>query len=157
MRLLPVIAASLMAGVQASPVPQGTTGSQVSNAQYGAAIGHAAQAAIDGVGGIKNWNKKREAFVKAVVQGMWDRNPNKWDAPAAICYNKGYDLRVPTGMKGLRDQEVSSGPLKTDYDCFYMSGNNAFWSRGDGGSVNLYTVYDGNRCRFDSSSDLYCD
>ncbi|KAF4539140.1 hypothetical protein BFW01_g11779 [Lasiodiplodia theobromae] len=156
MRFLPVVAVALATGVQASPVPQ-TTGSQISTAQYGQAIGYAVQGAIDAVKGIKNWNKKRESFVKAVVQGMWDRNPDRNRAPAAICYNKGYDLKVPTGMFGLRDQEVSSGPLKTDYDCFYMTGNNAFWSRGDGGSINLWTMYDGNRCRFDDQSDLYCD
>lgn len=45
---------------------------------------------------------------------MWERNPDRNRAPAAICYNNGYDLKVPTGMFGLRDQEVSSGPLKTE-------------------------------------------
>lgn len=57
MRFLPVAVVALAAGVQASPVPQGTTGSQISNAQYGQAIGYAVQGAIDAVKGIKNWNK----------------------------------------------------------------------------------------------------
>ncbi|KAH7065623.1 hypothetical protein B0J12DRAFT_734924 [Macrophomina phaseolina] len=113
-------------------------------------MGYAAQGAIDAVKGIENWDSKREAFVKAVTQGMWERNPDRNAAPAAICYNRGYDLKVPTDMFGLRDREVY-------YDCFYMKGNNAFWSRGDGGSVNLHTFYDSNRCRLDDKSDLYCN
>ncbi|KAB2573531.1 hypothetical protein BFW01_g5093 [Lasiodiplodia theobromae] len=156
MRFTSVAIAALAVAVNASPVPLNTEGA--SNVQYGQAIGEAVEGAIAAVNGIKNWNKKREAFVKALTQSMWDHNPDPSEAVAAICYNDGYALRVPTGMLGLRSESVSSGPLHTSYDCFYMKGNNAFWSQGDGGSVNLWTVYNGNRCSFDhSTSDLTCN
>ncbi|KZL64627.1 hypothetical protein CT0861_07509 [Colletotrichum tofieldiae] len=106
------------------------------NVAYGKAIYAAGAAAVSQVSGISNWNKAREQFTQLITQIMIDHNPNPKEAVAAICYNKGYDVKDPKGIYGLRSEELSVWPAKTDYDCFYMGKNNAFWSRGDGGTIN---------------------
>ncbi|KAJ4175377.1 hypothetical protein NW759_017723 [Fusarium solani] len=50
----------------------------------------------------------------------------------------------------LRNADSSS------YDCFYMGRDNAFWSYGDGGNINLHARWYSGVCRFDDKSDLYC-
>ncbi|KAF4764072.1 hypothetical protein N7455_011046 [Penicillium solitum] len=126
------------------------------NVAYGKAIYAAGAAAVSQVKSLKNWNKSREQFIQLVTQGMVDHNPDPETAVAAICYNKGYGIKDPEGIYGLHSETLSVWPLSTDYDCFYMGKNNAFWSYGDGGSINLYTRWQHGVCRFDDKSDLYC-
>ncbi|CAI7653985.1 unnamed protein product [Penicillium discolor] len=147
-----------------------------SNVAYGQAIYAAGAAAVKQVKGLKNWNKSREQFTQLgkkkeshsflwrsrantsfpVTAGMMDHNPDPKTAVAAICYNKGYGIKDPEGIYGLHSEKLSVWPASTDYDCFYMGRNNAFWSYGDGGSINLYTRWQHGACRFDDKSDLYC-
>ncbi|CAG8909603.1 unnamed protein product [Penicillium egyptiacum] len=147
-----------------------------SNVAYGQAIYAAGSAAVNQVKGLKNWNKAREQFTQLgrkrgnyfclwkssannpfpVTQGMMDHNPDPKTAVAAICYNKGYGVQNPEGIYGLHSEKLSVWPASTDYDCFYMGKNNAFWSYGDGGTINLFTRWYHGACRFDDKSDLYC-
>ncbi|KAF4959406.1 hypothetical protein FSARC_10731 [Fusarium sarcochroum] len=127
-----------------------------SNVAFGQAIYAAGEATYKQVKAISNWNKAREQFVKGVTQIMMDHNPDPKTAVAAICYNKKYGIKDPKNIYGLRSEDLSIWPAKTDYDCFYMGRGNAFWSQGDGGSINLWTRWQGGACRFDKSSDLYC-
>ncbi|KAF9873622.1 hypothetical protein CkaCkLH20_08732 [Colletotrichum karsti] len=132
------------------------TGS-ANNVGYGQAIYAAGSAAISQVKSLSDWNKAREQFTQLTTQIMMDHNPNSTEAVSAICYNKAYDVQDAKGIYGLRSEELSVFPAKTDYDCFYMGKNNAFWSQGDGGTINLYTRwYSNSGCRFDDQSDLYC-
>ncbi|OLN97844.1 hypothetical protein CCHL11_02573 [Colletotrichum chlorophyti] len=127
-----------------------------SNVSYGQAIYAAGAAAVNQIKGLKNWNKAREQFTQLMTQIMMDHNPNPGVAVAAICYNKDYDVKDPRGIYGLQSESISVWPAHTNYDCFYMGRNNAFWSRGDGGTINLYTRYYSPPCRFDDQDDLYC-
>ncbi|CAP80524.1 Pc12g08970 [Penicillium rubens Wisconsin 54-1255] len=144
-----------------------------SNVAYGKAIYAAGSAAVNQIKGLKNWNKAREQFTQLgkergnlwkssannsfpVTQGMMDHNPDPKTAVAAICYNKGYGIQNPEGIYGLHSEKISVWPASTDYDCFYMGKNNAFWSYGDGGTINLFTRWQHGACRFDDKSDLYC-
>ncbi|KAJ6160195.1 hypothetical protein N7497_004732 [Penicillium chrysogenum] len=127
-----------------------------SNVAYGKAIYAAGSAAVNQIKGLKNWNKAREQFTQLVTQGMMDHNPDPKTAVAAICYNKGYGVQNPEGIYGLHSEKISVWPASTDYDCFYMGKNNAFWSYGDGGTINLFTRWQHGACRFDDKSDLYC-
>ncbi|CAG8174143.1 unnamed protein product [Penicillium nalgiovense] len=126
------------------------------NVAFGQAIYAAGSAAVNQVKGLKNWNKAREQFTQLVTQGMMDHNPDPETAVAAICYNKGYGIQNPEGIYGLHSEKLSVWPASTDYDCFYMGKNNAFWSYGDGGTANLFTRWQHGACRFDGKSDLYC-
>ncbi|CAI7612917.1 unnamed protein product [Penicillium glandicola] len=126
------------------------------NVAWGQAVYAAGEAAVKQVNQLKDWNKAREQFTQLTTQIMIDRNPDPNTAVAAICYNMGYNVQNSDGIYGLRSQEISIWPASTDYDCFYMGKNNAFWSEGDGGSINLYTRAYTGACRFDDKSDLYC-
>ncbi|KAK6207857.1 hypothetical protein QIS74_12938 [Colletotrichum tabaci] len=106
------------------------------NVGLGQIIYAAGSAAYNHVKSISNWNEAREQFTQLTTQIMIDHNPYPSVAVAAICYNKGYDVRDRRGIYGLTSQELAIWPLKTDYDCFYMGKNNAFWSQGDGGTIN---------------------
>ncbi|WQF75290.1 hypothetical protein CDEST_00304 [Colletotrichum destructivum] len=106
------------------------------NVGLGQIIYAAGSAAYNHVKSISNWNEAREQFTQLTTKIMIDHNPYPSEAVAAICYNKGYDVRDRRGIYGLTSQELAIWPLKTDYDCFYMGKNNAFWSQGDGGTIN---------------------
>ncbi|KAK7981503.1 hypothetical protein PG996_009194 [Apiospora saccharicola] len=131
----------------------------------GSAAGTAAataitKAAIEAAGNlikdVTNFDSARESFTKKTAADMWAKNPDPKKFAAAICYNESYDLRDPKGMDGLNSAKMSLGPLHTNYDCFYMTANNALFTRGDGGFVNLAFVSD-KRCTFDkSTADLTC-
>ncbi|KAK1976445.1 hypothetical protein LZ30DRAFT_666851 [Colletotrichum cereale] len=123
---------------------------------YGLAIYAAGAAAIKQIKGLSKWKPAREKFVQICTQTMMDHNPNPQQAVAAICYNNAYAIQDPKRIYGLRRREIAVWPAKSDYDCFYMGTNNTFWSQGDGGTVNLYTRYYTDVCRFDDQSDLYC-
>lgn len=56
----------------------------------------------------------REAFTKKTTEEMWARNPDYDKFPAAICYNKGYDLEDPKGMDGLLNAKMDLGVLNTE-------------------------------------------
>lgn len=89
---------------------------------------------------------------------MWSSNPDRSRYPAVACYNKGYSLRDNNGKAGLISARLSLGVLNTDYDCMYMTGNNQFYTHGDGGYINLAYQYDSGRCSFDGSTgDLSCN
>lgn len=125
-----------------------------------AAVTAIAEAAVKQAGTlisqIANFDNAREEFTKATVKSMADANPDPAKFVATICYNQGYDLENPAGMDGLTSVKITSGPLNTDYDCFYMTAPNAFFSRGDGGFINLAIMND-DRCTFDSATaDLRC-
>jgi hypothetical protein len=86
---------------------------------------------------IGNWNSAREAFTKSTVTAMWASNPdrNRWVAVA--CYNKAWDVANPAGISDVASVKLTRGLLHTDYSCFYMGRNNALWTRGDGGFINV--------------------
>jgi hypothetical protein len=57
---------------------------------------------------------------------------------AAVCYNMGYRITKPNQVRELSSVRFKSGVLNTDYDCFLMAGpDNAFYSEGDGGYINV--------------------
>ncbi|RAR08863.1 hypothetical protein DDE83_005780 [Stemphylium lycopersici] len=117
-------------------------------------VGVAATNAVDGLKSLANWDDAREAFTKATVNEMnKSRKPNE----AAICYNMAYDIKKPNQVRELASVQFKSGFLKTDYDCFFMYGpDNAFWSRGDGGFINV-AIQAGNQCSYDGKTgDVYC-
>lgn len=121
-----------------------------------AVVDAAVKAAGTLISQIANFDNAREEFTKATVKAMADRNPDPAKFVATICYNQDYDLENPAGMDGLTSAKITSGPLNTDYDCFYMTAPNAFFSRGDGGFINLAIMND-DRCTFDSkTADLRC-
>ncbi|KAF5025457.1 hypothetical protein F66182_2480 [Fusarium sp. NRRL 66182] len=126
------------------------------NVAYGRVIYAAGEAAYKQARRISNWNKARAEYIRLVTEMMMDRNPDSKTAVAAVCYNKKYGLKDPRNIYGLRSAEFSIWPASTDYDCFYMGRGNAFWSQGDGGSVNVHARWQRGVCRFDKSSDLYC-
>ncbi|RAL61617.1 hypothetical protein DID88_009654 [Monilinia fructigena] len=107
---------------------------------------------------LGQWNKAREVFTQTTTDQMWKRNPDYNRYPAAVCYNKGYHLRDPNGHTGRVKAKLSIGNfLKTDYDCMYMTGNNAFYTWAEGGYINLSYTYNGNRCSFNrANGDLTC-
>ncbi|KAK7926934.1 hypothetical protein PG985_003932 [Apiospora marii] len=105
---------------------------------------------------LANFENAREAFTKKTAEDMWAQNPDPAKYAAAVCYNMAYDLEDPQGMDGLTSAKMTLGPLHVDYDCFYMTANNALYTRGDGGFINL-AVFNDDRCTFDSNtSDLTC-
>ncbi|KAI4631233.1 hypothetical protein J4E81_005085 [Alternaria sp. BMP 2799] len=117
-------------------------------------VGVSGTAALNIAKDAIDWNAAREAFTKATVAEMIKRaGPGE----AAVCYNKGYDVTKPNQMRELSSVRFKSGVLNTDYDCFLMSGpDNSFYSRGDGGYINL-AIQSPSNCKFDSAtSDLYC-
>ncbi|KAK6827650.1 hypothetical protein PG990_009262 [Apiospora arundinis] len=116
----------------------------------------AIEAAAGLIKDLANFDNAREEFTKKTANAMWAANPDPAKFAAAICYNMGYDLQDPKGMDGLTSAKMTLGPLNTDYDCFYMTANNALWTRGDGGFINLAFVSD-KRCTFDrDTADLTC-
>ncbi|KAK8127373.1 hypothetical protein PG984_008481 [Apiospora sp. TS-2023a] len=116
----------------------------------------AIEAATNLIKDVANFNNAREEFTKKTAAEMWAKNPDPKKFAAAICYNESYDLRDPKGMDGLNSAKMSLGPLHTNYDCFYMTANNALFTRGDGGFINLAFVSD-KRCTFDkATADLTC-
>ncbi|KAK8042843.1 hypothetical protein PG994_013326 [Apiospora phragmitis] len=116
----------------------------------------AIDAATNLIKDLANFDNAREAFTKKTAEAMWAKNPDPAKFAAAICYNEAYDLEDPKGMDGLTSVKMTLGPLNTDYDCFYMTANNALYTRGDGGFINLAFVSD-KRCTFDSNTaDLTC-
>ncbi|EKG15814.1 hypothetical protein MPH_07017 [Macrophomina phaseolina MS6] len=119
-------------------------------------VGASATQGLNVAKSAADWNAAREAFTKETVKSMWDKRRNNNEA--AVCYNKGYEVSKPAQMRDLTSIRFKSGVLNTDYDCFYMWGpDNHFWSRGDGGFINLAIMHDKNACPFDSkTSDLFC-
>lgn len=125
-------------------------------AAVSAIVTKAVNAAGTLIGQIANFDNAREEFTKATVQAMSDANPDPEKFVATICYNMDWDLENPAGMDGLTSAKITSGPLNTDYDCFYMTAPNAFFSRGDGGFINL-AIMNSDKCTFDSeTADLRC-
>ncbi|KAK8105327.1 uncharacterized protein PG998_004203 [Apiospora kogelbergensis] len=116
----------------------------------------AVEAAAGLIKNLANFDNAREAFTKKTADAMWAANPDPKKYAAAVCYNMSYDLQDPKGMDGLISAKMTLGPLHTDYDCFYMTANNALYTRGDGGFINLAFVSD-KRCTFDrDTADLTC-
>ncbi|KAL2059729.1 hypothetical protein VTL71DRAFT_10221 [Oculimacula yallundae] len=114
-------------------------------------------AAIAEIKNIANFDAARQAFTKSAVSKMAAANTDKANFPGTICYNQGYRLQDPAGFTGLVSLELKSGLLKVDFDCFYMSKGNAFFSEGDGGFQNLATNSPAGACTFDSvTADLRC-
>ncbi|KKY30856.1 hypothetical protein UCDDA912_g09202 [Diaporthe ampelina] len=102
-------------------------------------VGIAIEIGADTIKNLGEWNEMREAFTKKTTSEMWARNP---------------DLQY--GMSGLASAKLELGMLKTDYDCMYMTGNNKFSTKNEGGYINLSYTYN-NRCSFDKrSGDLTC-
>ncbi|APA14930.1 hypothetical protein SS1G_14379 [Sclerotinia sclerotiorum 1980 UF-70] len=109
------------------------------------------------IANLGKWNETREKFTQATTLAMWNRNPDYNKFPAVACYNKGYHLRNPSGQDGRVSAKLSLGMLNTDYDCLYMTGNNAFYTHNEGGYINLSYRYNGGRCTFDKrTGDLTC-
>lgn len=104
------------------------------NVGYGQAIYAAGSAAISQVKSLSNWNKvkvqlistrspppatnteaqAREQFTQLTTQIMMDHNPNSTEAVSAICYNQGYSVKDPQGIYGLRSEDLSIFPAKTE-------------------------------------------
>ncbi|KAJ8063453.1 hypothetical protein OCU04_007329 [Sclerotinia nivalis] len=109
------------------------------------------------IANLGKWNETREAFTQKTTLEMWARNPDYNKFPAVVCYNKGYNVANPGGIDGKVSAKLSLGMLNTDYDCMYMSGNNAFYTHSEGGYINLSYRYNGNRCTFNKGNgDLTC-
>ncbi|KAF5869647.1 uncharacterized protein Bfra_010844 [Botrytis fragariae] len=109
------------------------------------------------IANLGKWNDAREKFTQTTTANMWSRNPDYNKYPAAVCYNKGYSLKNPAGIVGKVSAKLSLGLLNTDYDCMYMTGNNAFYTRSEGGYINLSYTYN-SRCSFDGKTgDLTCN
>ncbi|WYZ39334.1 hypothetical protein EsH8_III_001248 [Colletotrichum jinshuiense] len=124
---------------------------------FASVVTAAVHAAIGGLASMAFWNPVRENFVKNTVNRMYDNNPDIRRYPAAICYNKGYDVQRPAGVIGKVSAKLTLGALNTDYDCMYMEGNNQFYTRAEGGWINLGYAYDSNRCTHDrGTGDLTC-
>lgn len=100
---------------------------------------------------LKNWTPAREAFTKATAKEMWGKNPDPKKFAAAICYNMDYSVSDPSGVAGKVKVELKSGLLRTDYDCFFMSGGNTMKLKGDGGFINLAFNSD-SRCTYDRNT-----
>ncbi|KAJ4393369.1 hypothetical protein N0V93_002577 [Gnomoniopsis smithogilvyi] len=116
----------------------------------------AIEVGADTIKNLGEWNEAREAFTKKTTAEMWARNPDYSKFPAAICYNKAYSLQDPNGKDGLLSAKLSLGVLNTDYDCMYMTGNNKFFTKSDGGYANLAYTYN-SKCTFDQKTgDLSC-
>ncbi|KAA8573645.1 hypothetical protein MFRU_001g03900 [Monilinia fructicola] len=118
----------------------------------------AIEIAAEFISDLGQWNKARETFTQTTTLEMWKRNPDYNRYPAVVCYNKGYHLRNANGHTGRVKAKLSIGNfLKTDYDCMYMTGNNAFYTWSEGGYINLSYRYNGNRCSFNKANgDLTC-
>ncbi|APA16003.1 hypothetical protein SS1G_10104 [Sclerotinia sclerotiorum 1980 UF-70] len=117
----------------------------------------AVEVAGDTLKNLKKWNETREAFTQKTTLEMWKRNPDYNKFPAVACYNKGYHLQNPSGQDGRVSAKLSLGLLNTDYDCLFMTGNNAFYTHKEGGYINLSYRYNGNRCSFNKGNgDLTC-
>ncbi|KAF7939706.1 hypothetical protein BELL_1014g00060 [Botrytis elliptica] len=109
------------------------------------------------LGNLGQWNAVREKFTQATTANMWSRNPDYNKYPGVVCYNKGYSVRDPAGIAGKVSAKLSLGLLNTDYDCMYISGNNAFYTRSEGGYINLSYRYN-SRCTYDGKTgDLTCN
>ncbi|KAH8599424.1 hypothetical protein B0O99DRAFT_504883, partial [Bisporella sp. PMI_857] len=126
-----------------------------------AALAKVAEIAIEigaeTIANLGKWNEAREEFTKATTNEMMKQNPDPATFPAAACYNKGYDLANPANIDALADVDFSLGLLKTDYDCMYIKGPNQFFTRSEGGFINLSYTYNPDRCSFDQSTgDLSC-
>ncbi|KAH7311266.1 hypothetical protein B0I35DRAFT_336208, partial [Stachybotrys elegans] len=135
----------------------GSAGSDAAKGLIEAAANEAGRQLEGLFNALWQWDDAREEFTKRTTAGMWARNPDYRRYPAAICYNKGYRLRNPSGIAARVSEELKLEPLHTNYDCMYMTGNNAFWTDSDGGYINLSYTYDSNRCSFDGSTgDLTC-
>ncbi|KAH7555688.1 hypothetical protein J3E72DRAFT_270955 [Bipolaris maydis] len=123
----------------------------------GASIAEAMSGLLQKLFPINNWTSARETFTKATVDAMWARNPDRRRWVAAACYNMNWDVANRGGISDVASVKLSMGALNTDYDCFYIGRNNALWTRGDGGYINLAIVSDSNFCTFDGrTADLTC-
>ncbi|EKG12743.1 hypothetical protein MPH_10124 [Macrophomina phaseolina MS6] len=132
-------------------------GSAMGSAALGDLTTRAINAAVGLIGNIANWNAARERFTRTTTAEMWKRNPdyNRWKA--AVCYNMAYDVRDRNNVAGFKDANFKLGALSTDYDCMYLGRGNAFWTRGDGGYINLSYTYQRGACTFDGrTGDLTC-
>ncbi|GME37697.1 hypothetical protein AA0111_g4810 [Neofusicoccum parvum] len=116
----------------------------------------AIEKAVDLVQAASTWDEAREEFTKEVTRKMWQER--KSDKEAAVCYNMAYDVSKPDQLRELVSVKFESGPLHTDYDCFFMEGpDNRFSSHGDGGYINLAVMSVDGICSFeDSTSDVIC-
>lgn len=106
---------------------------------------------------LSQWNEAREVFTQNTTSVMWANNPDYSAYPAAICYNKNYSMKNTAGFLAKGSVTLTVGSLHTDYDCLYMSADNAFYTYNEGGYINLAYMYDSNKCSFDSETgDLTC-
>ncbi|KAH7042790.1 hypothetical protein B0J12DRAFT_761370 [Macrophomina phaseolina] len=142
---------------RAVPVAVIAAGSAMGSAVLGDLTTRAINAAVGLIGDIGNWNAARERFTRTTTAEMWKRNPdfNRWKA--AVCYNMAYEVRDRNNVAGFKDANFKLGALSTDYDCMYLGRGNAFWTRGDGGFINLSYTYQRGACTFDGNTgDLTC-
>ncbi|KAF4554112.1 Hypothetical protein D9617_5g069880 [Elsinoe fawcettii] len=111
----------------------------------------------DTIKNLGQWKRVREEFTQKTSQEMWNKNPDYRKYPAVACYNKGFTVRDWNGIAGKVSAKLSLGMLNIDYDCMYIAGPNAFWTRSDGGYINLSYRYNPQRCSFDQrTGDLTC-
>ncbi|KAI9641786.1 hypothetical protein NHQ30_009645 [Ciborinia camelliae] len=129
-------------------------------------VGGAVLGGIYAAAKLKDWTRVREVFTQETTLEMWKKNPDYQQWPAVVCYNKGYHLETQkdiakgekgTGLSGWTKAKLSMGLFHTDYDCMYMSGNNAFYTNEEGGYINLSYRWATGRCNYDpKTGDLRC-
>lgn len=121
-------------------------GSAVAVALIGAATKDAYEAVKKMAKDLSMWNDARETFSSTAVARMWADNPDPVGFPAAICYNKAYEMTNPTGFSAKGSVTLKVGVLHTDYDCLLMAAGNIFTPKSDGGFINLHYKYDNVKC-----------
>ncbi|KAH8891755.1 hypothetical protein GQ53DRAFT_823194 [Thozetella sp. PMI_491] len=125
-------------------------------AAAGAAGSWATTEALNAIKGLvsaaSNWNDAREAFTKATVDKLMANIKVDASFKGAVCYNMGYEINDQSKISAVTKVDFKSGPLKTDYDCFYLKSGAKFTGKGDGGFINLATNSVSGACPFDSKT-----
>ncbi|KAH7053062.1 hypothetical protein B0J12DRAFT_698287 [Macrophomina phaseolina] len=134
----------------------GTISGAITTAIVGLAVGVAAKQINDVIDALETWERVREEFTQKTVAEMWANRPG--DEYAAICYNMAYSVSNTQNIVDGGKVELTSGPLKTDYDCFLMKGpDTRFTPEGDGGFINYAAQHNDAYCTYDDASgEIYC-
>ncbi|KAJ0123072.1 hypothetical protein J7T55_011535 [Diaporthe amygdali] len=101
-----------------------------------------------------SWDKVREQFTQDAVARMAANYKSDPSFKGAVCYNQGYMVNDPAKRSDIVSLEVTSGKLKTDYDCFYLKSGGEFKGNGDGGFINIAADTNNGACGYLASNLL---
>ncbi|KAK0645195.1 hypothetical protein DIS24_g8131 [Lasiodiplodia hormozganensis] len=120
-------------------------------------IASAVESVIDLIVDLTEWDDVRKEFTRDTVDAMWGNRTHNYDA--AICYNLDYNIADWDRIYEKTAVKLELGLLHTDYDCFFMNGENDFWALDDGGGINLAATGRQDQCAWDEDDDLHlhCD